>query len=390
MNSDSCFTFTCPVKTNSGNIALENLPVELSGLNAGKPLVVTNIAKVGRKAVRTLTGAFGDSGMSLGVFDSLGDKVDPALIEQLRTTFIEEEYDSIIALGGGTIVDSAKILNLTVSLKITDVRNLSAQTPVNRNLLPLVVVPTADATGLETAQFARLNGAVLSSEYLAPVLVVIDPRLTRGKDVKTIYATGLAALGRALESHIIAKENPFRQAYSFAAIRFIRDNLPAAVRNPDDKKTTLAVINAAVMSGCAFSGTEARPLHKLGQIFQEMLKIHPGIIMGMCLPHILDDYLHRDGNGLASLLHPLTGDEEFAQTPEAQRAGAAVSVLHRFMADLHSALGKDVPQTLREAGVPLYAIEDIFEVLDVDPNGVYLRSVVERIRDKTPMAEKKG
>ena len=112
--------------------------------------------------------------------------------------------------------------------------------------------------------------------------------------------------------------------------------------------------------------------------------------MGMCLPHILDDYLHRDGNGLASLLHPLTGDEEFAQTPEAQRAGAAVSVLHRFMADLHSALGKDVPQTLREAGVPLYAIEDIFEVLDVDPNGVYLRSVVERIRDKTPMAEKKG
>ena len=129
MNSDSCFTFTCPVKTNSGNIALENLPVELSGLNAGKPLVVTNIAKVGRKAVRTLTGAFGDSGMSLGVFDSLGDKVDPALIEQLRTTFIEEEYDSIIALGGGTIVDSAKILNLTVSLKITDVRNLSAQTP---------------------------------------------------------------------------------------------------------------------------------------------------------------------------------------------------------------------------------------------------------------------
>ena len=65
MNPDNCFTFTCPLKTNSGNIALENLPVELSGLNAGKPLLVTNIEKVGRKAVRTLTGAFGDSGTVL-------------------------------------------------------------------------------------------------------------------------------------------------------------------------------------------------------------------------------------------------------------------------------------------------------------------------------------
>ena len=390
MNSESCFTFTCPVKTNSGNIALENLPVELSGLNAGKPLIVTNIEKVGRRAVLTLTDAFGDSGMSLGVFDSLVDKVDPAIIEQLRALFIEDKYDSIIALGGGTIVDSAKILNLAVSLKTTDVRNLSAQTPVNRNLLPLVVVPTADATGLETSQFTGLNGTVLSSEYLAPVLVIIDPRLTCGKDMKTIYATGLAALGRALESHITAKENPFRQAYSFAAIRFIRQNLPAAVRSPDDKKATLAVINAAVMSGCAFSGTEARPLNILGQVFQKILNIHPGIIMGMCLPHILDDYLQHDGNGLASLLHPLTGDEEFVRTPEVQRAEAAVSVLHRFMADLHSAMGQDVPQTLKEAGVPLYLMEDIFEVLDADSNGRYLRSVVERILDTSPGDKKKG
>ncbi len=209
--------------------------------------------------------------------------------------------------------------------------------------------------------------------------------------MKTVYATGLAALGRALESHIPAKENPFRQAYSFAAIRFIRQNLPSAVRNPDNKKATLAVINAAVMSGCAFSGPEARPLHNLGQVFQDILNIHPGIIMGMCLPYILDEYLQHEGNdGLASLLHPLTGDEEFVQTPEVQRAGAVVSVLHHFMADLHSALGKDVPQTLKEAGVPLYLMEDIFEVLDADPNGRYLCSVVERILDTSPGAEKKG
>ena len=144
------------------------------------------------------------------------------------------------------------------------------------------------------------------------------------------------------------------------------------------------------MSGCAFSGTEASPLHKLGQIFQDVYNIHPGIIMGMCLPHILGDYLHQGRNDLSSLLHPLTGDDDFTQTPEAQRAGAAVSVLNRFMADLYFALGKDVPQTLKEAGVPRYVMEDILDVLDEDPDGVYLRTVVERILDKTPVAEMKG
>ena len=164
MNTDTVFTFTCPVKTNSGNKALENLPIELSDLNAGKPLIVTNIGKVGRTAIRTLTGAFGDSGMTLGVFDGLTDKVNPTLIEQLRTTFIEEKYDSMIALGGGTIVDSAKVLNLAVSMKTVDVQSLSAQTSIRKSLLPLVVVPTADVTGLETSQLADLNGTILSSE----------------------------------------------------------------------------------------------------------------------------------------------------------------------------------------------------------------------------------
>ena len=288
------------------------------------------------------------------------------------------------------LVDSAKVLNLAVSLKTADVQSISAQTPIHKNLLPLVVVPTADATGLETSQQAILNGTVLSSEYLAPGLVVIDPRLTRGKDGKTIYATGLAALGRALEAHIGAEKNPFREAYSFAAIRFIRENLPAAVRNPYNKKASLAVLNAAAMSGCALSGTDDSPLHKLGQAFQEVYNIHPGIIMGMCLPHILNDYLHQGGRDLSSLLHPLTGDNDFAQTPDAQRAGAAVSILNYFMADLYSTLGKDMPQTLKEAGVPLYMMEDILEVLDADPDGVYLRSVVGRIWDKTPVAQMKG
>ncbi len=390
MNSAPAFTFTCPVKTNSGNKALENLPVELAGLNAVKPLIVTSAQSVGRRAIRTLIGAFGDSGMALGLFDNLPDTADLALIEELKTAYFEEQYDAIIALGGGTTVDVAKVLNLTVSLKAADARQLSPETPIRKHLHPLVVVPTAAASGLETSKFAHLNKMVFSSEYLAPNLVVIDPRLTRSKDAKTIAATGLAALGRAVDAHISAVKNPLRDAYSFAAIRFLKENLPAAVKNPGDKKAALAVANAAAMSGCAFSNTQTSPLHKLGQIFHEMQHLHPGILMGMCLPHILGDYLKKGGYDLSELLHPLVWDDEFAQTPQAARADAALAVLERFLADLYAALGKDMPRTLKEAGIPNYRMDDIQDALGQDQDGVYLRTVISRIRENKSTAEKKG
>jgi len=67
MNLTNGFAFTCPFKTNSGNKALEHLPVELASLNAFKPLIITGRDLAGRNSIRTLTHAFGDSGMTLGL-----------------------------------------------------------------------------------------------------------------------------------------------------------------------------------------------------------------------------------------------------------------------------------------------------------------------------------
>ena len=379
------FTFTCPVKTNSGNKALEHLPVELANLNAVKPIVITGAEAAGGKAVRTLAGALGDSGMTYALFDGVSPAANLALIENLKITCIENQYDAVIALGGGTIVDVAKVLNMAVSLKTADARQLSPQTPLRKHLNPLVVVPTAEASGLETSKLAHLDRNVFSSEYLAPNLVVIDPRLTRAADGKTIAATGLAALSRALEAHISADKNPFRDAYSFAAIRFIKENLLAAVNNPGDKKASLAVANAAAMSGCAFSNAENGLLYKLGQVFQDMQQLPAGMIMGMCLPSVCGHYLNKGDHDLAALLHPLAGDDVFVQTPAVKRAEAALDLLDRFLAGLRGVLGKDMPQNLKEAGVPGYRMEDILNVLATDREGPALCAMVKRLWDQQPM-----
>ena len=395
MNPASVFAFTCPAKFNSGNKALEHLPAELAGFNSVKPLVVTSEKTVGRKALRTLISSLGDSGMTLGVFDGVTDTADRALIENLKKTCLEKEYDAIVALGGGKVADVAKVLNLAVSLKLPDARRLSTETPVSGRpgrLRPLVLIPTAEADGLETSGSAHLEGMVFSSMNLAPGLVVIDPRLTRTTNAKALAAAGLAALGRAVEAHIDPGSNPFRDAYSFTAIRFIMENLPGAVKKPGDTKACLAIANAAAMSGCAFSNTGAGAirLHKLGRVMQEMYDVHPGFVMAMCLPHVLGDCLNNGGHNLAALFHPLVGDEAFAHTPPEQRAGEVLSLIARLLAGLQAALGDDMPRTLKEAGIPLYMMEDILDVLDDDSDGAYLRSVAERIWDKASPAGKKG
>ena len=140
MNSAAVFAFTCPVKINSGMKALEHLPVELAGLNAVNPLVVANARAVGPKAVRTLTDAFGDSGMTLGLFEGVTEAADLGVVNHLKSICLERKYDAFIALGGGKAADFAKVLNLAVSLKTPDARQLSPEAPVRKRLLPLVVV----------------------------------------------------------------------------------------------------------------------------------------------------------------------------------------------------------------------------------------------------------
>jgi alcohol dehydrogenase len=388
MNLSAGFVFTCPFKTNSGNKALEHLPVELAGLNAFRPLVVASAGAEGQKAVRILMSAFGDSGMTRGLFDGVTETADLGLVDHLKNICLEKKYDAVIALGGGKAADVGKVLNLAVSLKTPDARQLSPEAAVRGRLLPLVVVPTAGADGLETSCFAHLGRKVFSSEYLVPVLTILDPRLARAKKRITMAATGLAALGRAVESHIGEDRNPFREAYSFAAIRFVTENLPAAVADPGNKKAGLAVLNAAAMSGCAFSNSAAGRLHRLGQVFYDLLGIPQGVIMGMCMPHVLRDDLARGGCDLSALLHPLAGDDAFARTPAGKRAEAALDVLDGFLEDLRVALAKDLPRSLEEAGVSGYRKEEVLDVLGTDEEGLYLRGVVERIANGRP--ERKG
>jgi alcohol dehydrogenase len=386
--SDS-FEFTCPIKTNSGKKALEQLPAELDALNAKRPLVITGKELVSKCIITKFTKAFGDSGMTIGIFDGVTKNPDWKLIDQLKKVYSEKKYDSIIALGSGVIIDVAKVLNLAVSLNV-DVRKIAKNPTLKGPLKPFVIVPTATGSGLETSRFAHFQGTVFSSFYLMPALIIIDPRMTRAESKENMAVAALAAFARSVETYIAKSKNPLTDAYAYAAIGFVAGNLATAVKKPCNKKASLAIANAVTMSGTAMSNTETGLISNLGQALVEMFRLPYGIGMGICLPHILGYYQKKGGYNIAQLLLPLSGPDLYAATPDSSKADKALAIVGGMIRDLYETVGNKIPKTLKAAGVPQYMKEDILEKLSMadgaafDKEGYF--TVIESAWEGKPVA----
>ncbi len=386
--SDS-FEFTCPIKTNSGKKALEQLPAELDALNAKRPLVITGKELVSKCIIKKFTKAFGDSGMTIGIFDGVTKNPDWKLIDELKKVYSEKKYDSIIALGSGVIVDVAKVLNIAVSLNV-DSKKIAKDPAVKGQLKPFVIVPTATGSGLETSRFAHFQGTVFSSFYLMPALIIIDPRMTRAESKEDMAAAALASFARSVEAYIAKSKNPLTDAYAYAAIGFVAGNLATAVKKPCNKKSSLAIANAVAMSGTTMSNTAAGLISNLGQALVEMFRLPYGIGMGICLPHILAYYQKKGGYNIASLLLPLAGPDQFAATPDSSKADKALAIVGGMIKELYETVGNKIPKTLKAAGVPQYMLADILEKLSLADDAAFDKegylTVIESAWEGKPVA----
>jgi alcohol dehydrogenase len=141
------YEFFCPVKINSGNRALEHVPFELDALNARKPLVVAGKDVGERGLVGVIIDAFKDSGLAIGVYDGVPSAPDLKLIRELFNIYRDRGHDALIAIGGGSAADTAKVLNIAVSGKPEDIEGCAGENLIKKPLKPLIIVPTTAGTG---------------------------------------------------------------------------------------------------------------------------------------------------------------------------------------------------------------------------------------------------
>ncbi len=353
----SYFEFQNAVKLLCGELALERIPNELQHLNAKRPLVLSDavLAKIGTMA--QVTSAMESEGVApAATFTDIPVDSSLAVVNQIAAFYREQGCDSIVAIGGGSVIDTAKGVRLVLSQDTDDIFSISGLENVSSGKhIPFVVVPTTAGTGSECTGVAVIrndaNGVKMEflSPFVEPDVAVIDPRMTEGLPPKATASTGMDALCHAVEACTCLQANPLSTAYGTAAIRLIAQNLETATINGKNREARFNMALASTMAGIAFSNSMVGAVHAIGHALGGVCHVPHAVAMTILLPHVMRYNLSHSAGDYAALLPWLVGMDAAMATPAEQRAEAAITAIETLAAKLNAACG--LPLTLSDAGV---------------------------------------
>jgi alcohol dehydrogenase len=352
---ESYYEFYCPVKLIVGARALENIPFELAALGAQRPLVVTDHGVAAAGLVGTLREILSAGGLEIAaVYDEVPPDSSLAAVRAIARRYREAGCDALIALGGGSPIDTAKAANILASEETEDLWRYSGSGNLPRPLKPLLVIPTTAGTGSEVTYVSIVRDeergikVPFASPFLMPHAAVLDPRMTLGLPAQITAATAMDAMTHACESFICLAKNPLSDAYAAAAVRAIAEHLLGVLDQPGDERGRLALAQGAAMAGIAFSNSMVGLVHALGHSVGALCHIHHGTCMSVLLPAVLEYNLEARRAAIGELLLPLAGATVYAATPVENRAEETVARLRRLKDEIHARCG--LPRTLSETG----------------------------------------
>lgn len=363
----SYFEFQNAVKLLCGDLALERIPNELQHLNAKRPLVLSDavLAKIGTMAM--VTDAMVAEGVApAATFTDIPVDSSLAVVNRIAAFYREQNCDSIVAIGGGSVIDTAKGVRLVLSQDTDDIFSISGLENVTKGrYIPFVVVPTTAGTGSECTGVAVIkndaNGVKMEflSPFVEPDVAVIDPRMTEGLPPKATASTGMDALCHAVEACTCLQANPMSSAYGTAAIRLIMQNLETATKEGKNREARYNMALASTMAGIAFSNSMVGAVHAIGHALGGVCHVPHAVAMTILLPHVMRYNLSHSAGDYAALLPWLVGMDAAMATPAEKRAEAAIEAIVTLGRKLNTACG--LPLTLSEAGVSKDAFAKVAE-----------------------------
>jgi acetaldehyde dehydrogenase/alcohol dehydrogenase len=214
------------------------------------------------------------------------------------------KVDQIVALGGGSIIDAAKIMKLKYESPHADIEELGApfldirkrvvQYPTEKaRQSRLIAIPTTSGTGSEITPFAvlinreRNRKITLADPSLSPDVAIVDPQFVMSMPKTLTADTGIDALTHALEAGVSVYSSPYTDANAMQALRLIFRYLPVAYEQPDNEEARSMMHNAACIAALAFSNASVGINHALAHAIGARFGIAHGRANALMLPHVI-------------------------------------------------------------------------------------------------------
>jgi acetaldehyde dehydrogenase/alcohol dehydrogenase len=212
--------------------------------------------------------------------------------------------DQIIALGGGSVIDAAKIMKLKYESPEADLEELAApfldlrkrvvQYPTEKvNHSRLIAISTTSGTGSEVTPFAVLTDkehgrkVTLADYSLSPDVAIVDPQFVMSMPKWLTADTGIDCLTHALEAGVSIFASPYTDSNAFQAIRLVFRYLPIAYEQPNDEEARTMMHNAACIAAIAFSNASVGVNHALAHAFGARFHVAHGRANALMLPHVI-------------------------------------------------------------------------------------------------------
>lgn len=349
------YEFFCPVKVIAGHAALEHIPFELATLGAKRPLIITDKGVRSNNLLAPIEAAFESTKTVIGyIFDDVPPDSSLETVRKAAQLYREHNCDAILAVGGGSVIDTSKATNILVSEGGDDLLKYSGAHNLPKPLKPFFVIPTTSGTGSEVTMVAVVSDnqknvkMPFASYYLMPHAAILDPRMTQTLPPHLTAMTAMDAMTHAVEAYTCLAANPISDAYATAAVKKVSENLFNVLDNPSDAHGRLELAQASTMAGIAFSNSMVGLIHSLGHALGAVAHLPHGLCMNLFLPYVLEYNKEVNADKIADLLLPLAGAEIYAQTPAHLRADKAIASISAMRDRIYS-LTK-LPRTLRETG----------------------------------------
>ncbi|WP_035866083.1 iron-containing alcohol dehydrogenase [Cryptosporangium arvum] len=384
-------TLRLPARVHFGYDAREQLP-EIVRVHGRRVLAVVDPFLTGTPFLASAVGGLEAVGVEVKVYADVTPELPVDSLDAAGVVAREYGPDVIVAIGGGSALDAAKLIALLAAYG-GPLNSYYGENLVPGPVVPIVALPTTAGTGSEVTPVAVVSDpdrelkVGISSPFLVPAAAIVDPELTLGSPATVTAYSGIDALVHAVESYtarplenswaaplpVFTGRNALAEPVALQAARHLGPWLEVAVSEPDNRRARSEVARGSLLGGIAFGSTGTHLGHALQYPIGALTKTPHGLGTGLMLPYVLDAVRSAVPDRVDALGEAL---------------GAPDGAIARIVA-INRAIG--VPATLAEIGLArdqLPRIADLalgaqrlLAIAPIDPTREALLEILERAHD---------
>ncbi len=343
-----------------------------------RPLIVCDKAALERHA---LDGFFqnAEEKLQYAVFDGVLPNPTVDQVEQGLAVYLQNNCNGILAFGGGSAMDCAKVIGARVVRPKKSVNQLKGLLKVRKKLPPFFAVPTTAGTGSECTVAAIITDSATHDKYainsfaLIPHYAILDPVLTVGLPPFLTATTGMDALTHAVEAYIGGSNTKSTKKNAEEAVKLIFDNLEKATFHGDNLAARINMQKAAYLAGLAFTRAYVGYVHALAHSLGGKYGIAHGLANAVLLPEVLDKFGKTAWKKLAKLARLTVAEQNDSDQVAAEKFIAAIRNMNEkfgipdnFGGKIHREDFKELAIHAEKEANPLYPVPQLWTVSDFE------------------------